>query len=121
MSELISKELLSLILYEDIKYLETDINKIKYNIRSDIKENEIIYHLRGSWIILNLDTLTRLMIKKIKEYGYMVTVYYHDDTVAVSVSNDEGRRYSSPSMTVYSEQEAIKKALEWVAKEKGLL
>ena len=43
----------------------------------------------------------------------MITIYYHIDTVAVSIMYN-GEKYSSEQMSVLTESEAIFKACEWV-------
>ncbi len=124
MNELISKELLSLVLDEDIPDFRLEIDKGKNAIDSCIeiscwdnthKEFEACYDI-------NLDTLNRLCKEWCIKQDGMISIYCHQDTIAVSVSLDRGlTKYSSPSMSVYTELEAIIKATEWVAKEKRLL
>ena len=47
----------------------------------------------------------------------MITIYYHIDTVAIVLTDETSDKYSSPSMTVYTEFEAVLKATSWVQKE----
>ena len=47
----------------------------------------------------------------------MVTVYHHLDTVAVSLNNEKGSLYWSPSIYVLTEFEAVIAACEWALKE----
>ncbi len=112
---MISKELLSLSL--DIPlYAITDV--VLNN------NNEVLYSTYTlptiKYKAVNLDTLGRLCKDWLKCKGYVVTITHHLDTVAVYLHAGV-RRYSSESMSVYTELEAIIKATEWVANEKNML
>ena len=77
----------------------------------------IFYDDKTSVESINIDTLTRLMKDKLRELGYVVSICHHLDTVAVRVSSGgkRGADYWSPSMSVYTEFEAVLEAVSWVA------
>jgi len=110
MEDLISKELLSLILGYEIAEVK------------DVMDNTLYFNNVNHGDYINLDTLGRLIKEKLKSMGYVINIYHHHDTVATSIS-DDGRltRYSSPAMSIFTELESLIDALSHVAKEKGLL
>jgi len=112
----LTPELLSLVLKEEIAD-----RVITDNIQ--LCGDTMHYMIKDSYMAqINIDTLTRLCKEWCLEQDGMINVYYHQDTVAVSISLDNGlTKYSSPSMTEYSELEAIIKATHWAATEKGLI
>ena len=108
--EIISKELLGLVLGEDfeilsitehfvrIRHLEayTSVKWCGYKVAQECKE----------WLL---------------KYEYTLAINHHLDCTAVTIIDNGKGIYSTPPMTAYTELEAVIKATEWVAKEKGLL
>jgi len=119
MKDLISKELLSLVIGEKISYIELKpkIGKVQRLFISH-KEENYEYEER-----LNLDTLGRLMKEWCHIKGFLVKIHYPLNRVdiAVSVAQDNSTIFGEKEFIENTELEAIIKATEWVAKEKGLL
>jgi len=110
--EVISKELLSLVLGRKVDAIRTVGDNIIYFITID--EDELEYDGQ-----LNIDTLGRLIKEKLKIMGYVINIYHHHDTVATSITKDGGlTRYSSPSMSVFTELESLVDALDYANKNK---
>jgi len=117
----LTPELLELVLNEEIyesimltnAWGATD-NHLTYWV-ARIEPNNLIEHH------INLDTLTRLMKEWMKNEECMLSIYYHMDTVAITIHINGARVYSSNSITNYTEFKAVLKATSWIAKEKGLL
>jgi len=112
---MISEELLSLVLgYRVLKIDNIEANEMTYTVKD-------YFDIDGQ-LDLNLDTLGRLCKEWISNQSYMIWTYEHEDTVAINLRDNESKKvYSSPSMSVFTELEAIIKATEFVALEKGLL
>ena len=58
-----------------------------------------------------------VMKQRLRDDGYVVTIYIHLDTVAVSINTDDELIYSTPEMTVMTEQEAIVDAYDYIYSE----
>ena len=115
MNELISKELLSLVLDEEVLALDS---KISNNMIS----RRIQYSFYSQWENINLDTLG----KKCKEWCSTKGVYLLSGKTQFDrykCFNDDFSIYNGkPIVTSHkSETEAIIKATEYVAKKEGLL
>ena len=120
MKELISKELLSLI-------LDSDINSIQY-IRHDeryIEKNCIQFQHYGETESLNKDTLGRLCKEWCMKNGYILDIRYLSEFSKYRcIIQYEKNGLEFPVIDCIPlenlELEAIIKATEWVAKEKGI-
>jgi len=124
---MIDKELLSLVLEENVQKIYTEINDGKYG-KSIQFSTGIKGNLGGIYADshINLDTLGRLCKEWCRDNHYIV--------VSALINNECGARakvkYSfigdafldieSEYFYANTESEAIIKATEWVAKEKGL-
>jgi len=110
-NELISKELLSLVLDKEVrdKYLEVKIedNSLKYSVKI------------GFVKYINLDTLGRLCKEWIIEQGYDYEISTDKNSTNIELFKDLMSETIFLSYT--TELKAIVVATEWVAKEKGLL
>ena len=118
----ISKELLGLVLGEELDILQIDDNEIlcfsyTYNDRTDyLGENNY----------LNVDTLTRLMKEWCLEQGYTISalpvkeeyIYWISEVIRYTDEAEYREFYDTENTT---EHEAVLKATKWVAKEKGLI
>jgi len=106
---MISRELLRRVIgtgYE-ITILNFNRGTVSYMIEDeDLKT----YHL-------NLHELTAKCKEWVSKQGFMMTVYHHLDTVAVTLSDGNAHLYSQASMVVYTEPEAVFKACQWVLEE----
>lgn len=110
--EIISKELLSLVLCSNVREFTISLT-----------DNVCMVWFTGMTPdrIINLDTLQRLCKEWLLTNVDMFTMYHHQDTVSITIVTSAGIRYSSPSMSVYTELQAVIKATEWVAIQNKLL
>ena len=112
MKELISKELLSLI-------LDSDINSIQY-IRHDekyIEKNCIQFQHYGETESLNKDTLGRLCKEWCNDNKYAIRTemhYKNSNKIAIMKFYDTGKWVEPFNTAFETELEAIIKATEWV-------
>ena len=102
----ISKELLSLV-------LGIEVESIIGNAQNLIAYWEVNGNGRVK-IGLSLDTLGRLIREKLRSMNYITTMYIHVDTVAINLSQDGKKIYSTPPMVVRNELECSIEALDYV-------
>ncbi len=102
---MISKELLSEVLgYKDqVYYCKNGCDGIEYTFEEE-----------GVYDSINIYELSHKCKEWLRGLGYMVTIYTHLDTVAISLSVNGTQLYCSPSMSVTPEPEAIFKACQWI-------
>jgi len=108
-----SKELLS----EVVQYPVVDVKEINFNcVYYDVDSS--YSRMYGEEIRdINMYELTHLMKEWLRGKGYIVTIYRHLDTTAISIAKEGCAGYISPSMSVTTEFEAVTKACEWILKE----
>jgi len=112
---MIDKELLSLVLEDkDIKEID---NNIKNNELSYLSHN----YSYSEWKYINLDTLGRLCKEWCYDNGYRLQCEYDYPIQSVIVFERHTNKETIEEWAGDTELEAIIKATEWVAKEKGLL
>ena len=115
---MISTELLSLVLGEEIIQLDS---KISNNMIS----RRVGYYSYSQWENLNLDTLGRLCkewcLVGDYEISSKITRRRSGAIKAISSVSKVGEKGDKKPYTSNNELKAIIKATEWVAKEKGLL
>lgn len=115
MSEVISKELLSLVLGYRVSELHVEDNNICYWKEDNTYD-----------AVLNLDTLGRLCKKWCLKQDIIdaIDFYIEKESVEFEICGffeDKTKGYSLHTDNCDTELEAIIKATEWVAKEKGFL
>jgi hypothetical protein len=119
MENVISEKLLSLVLGKDVKAIDTE----ETDFRVKRNEIEILYHDSedvAHEAPLNLDTLTRLCKEWCIKEGYFTNVTLGSQRCVIEVIpiHEVDMVFNEWDN---SEQEAVIKATEWVAKEKGLI
>lgn len=118
--EIINKELLSLVLEKDIceiVWIKHNKNKLQYDVEEDIDYTK-----------LNLDTLGRLCKEWCLKQEWIISsningVDYKGDGVGFAYLQDFEYKHDRDKLRFKGETEleAIIKATEWVAREKGQL
>lgn len=121
MKDIISEELLSEVLNEDFICHDSSFAEV---IESAIGQNNLFhinYKNNNGYIclfIINIHELAHKCKEYMRELGYMVVIYIHLDTVAISLVKDEKNVYTTEAMTTYTELEAIFKATQWILNHK---
>jgi len=123
---MISKELLSLVLDKNVVAIdvnETDSNIEENTLEYIYRDNDFVSHGFSNDEKLNLDTLGRECKEWCHIKGFFIKIHYPLNRVdiAVSVAQDNTTIFGEKEFIENTELEAIIKATEWVAKEKGLL
>lgn len=131
MNEIISKELLGLVLDKEIIDFAIKDNKLRINQfwHEDTplnRELELFGESYGCELSLNLDTLTRLCKEWCLEKGYICEIRYlneykkHRCLIHYEIDGQEFTEVSCIQLED-TELQAVTKATEWVAKEKGMI
>ena len=108
---MISKELLSEVL-SSLTLLEIIDGKIDNNVYFKVEEIDILQSV-------NIYELAHKCKEWAKRKEYTITMYLHLDTVAITIYKDSKKVFSTPSMTVQTEPEAIFKACQWILDNKA--
>ena len=119
---MISKELLSLVLDEDLQVL-AELNNASLIIETDKDNNKLEVYLKFSFDEtedsllkeINLDTLGRLCKEWCLEQGFIMNVQTSDINCMIYIGATD------TDIQAKTEIEAIVEATEYIAKEKGLL
>ena len=112
----IRKKLLSLVMGDDVVKIE-----------SDVIRNGLVVHFELAKEHLNLDTLGRLCKEWCWKQGYSLQITWMLDDgfrymeIAIWDKETMLQKYEVPANPKDTELDAIIKATEWVAKEKGLI
>ena len=102
MERIISKELLS-------EVLGYEVEEVK-----DVMDSTLYFNNTKHGDYINIYELAHKCKEWLRSNGFMITIFYHLDTIAVNISFDGSDVYWTPSMTVYTELDAITKACQWI-------
>ena len=114
MSNIISKELLSLV-------LGIEITRIDYKIKGNELEVLQKFYSHSDWVAINLDTLGRLYKEWCWEQGYYIALKRRNVDCYKAYPCVINRDASSVEFVGITELEAIIKATEWVAKDNDMI